>query len=121
MVRELDGLVDFLGARECGDGGRDEVIVNTANNLQINAQQNEPARCGLTVSWAAYGYLPCGFPPGRWVSAEAATDLTAGGVLGLLSSLDAVEATRADVRSLGLLVAMTDVFQSSSAGKWWMP
>ena len=48
-----------------------------------------------------------GFVFGRWLSAEAATDFTAAGVLGLLKSFDAFEATRADVCSLeGLLVAI---------------
>lgn len=59
------------------------------------------------------GHLPFGLPAGRWVSAEAATDFTAAEVLGLLNNLDAVEATRADVCSLGIfLVAKMDTFQS---------
>jgi hypothetical protein len=32
-----------------------------------------------------------GFALGRWVSADAATDFTAAGVLGLLNSFDAFE------------------------------
>lgn len=50
------------------------------------------------------------FPPlfGAWVSADAATDLTAFGVLGLLKSLEAFEATDCEVRSL-LAILISDL------------
>lgn len=81
-----------------------------------------PHKAGSRSNGQQRGYLPFDFPPGRCVSAEAATDLTAAGVLGLLNSLDAVEATRAEVCSLGVfLVAKMDTFQSSRARKWQAP
>lgn len=39
-----------------------------------------------------------------WVNADAATDLTAAGVRGLLNSFAAVEATRAEVCSLAVFL-----------------
>lgn len=56
------------------------------------------------------------------IQGQPHTDFTAAGVLGLLNSLEAVEATRADVCSLGVfLVAKMDTFQSSRARKWQAP
>lgn len=55
---------------------------------------------------------PFGLVLGRWVRAEAATAFTRPGVLGLLNSFEASEATRAEVCSLGVfLLAMMDTFQ----------
>lgn len=52
-----------------------------------------------------------------WVSADAATDLTAAGVRGLLNSFAAVDATRAEVCSLaGFLEDM--FFPLTVRGKW---
>ena len=50
------------------------------------------------------------FPPlfGAWVSADAATDLTAFGVFELLKSLEAFEATDCEVRSL-LAILISDL------------
>ena len=77
-----------------------------------------PYEAGSQSTEQRWGHLPFGLPPGRWVSAEAATDFTAAEVLGLLNSLDAVEATRADVCSLGVfLVAKMVIFQSSCVRK----
>jgi len=55
---------------------------------------------------------------GRWVSADAATDFTEAGVLGLLNSLDAVDATRAEVCSFdGFLEAMVVSLSQLQCGK----
>jgi hypothetical protein len=56
-------------------------------------------------SWMRY--RPFGFPPARCVNADAATDFTAADDFGLLNSLAALDATRAEVCSLmGFLVTM---------------
>jgi hypothetical protein len=53
-----------------------------------------------------------------WVSADAATDLTAAGVRGLLNSLAAVDATRAEVCSfVGFLEDMDFPYQFAERGK----
>lgn len=53
-----------------------------------------------------------------WVSVDAATDLTAAGVRGLLSNFAAVEATRAEVFSFaGFLVDMRVPYQFAERGK----
>ena len=52
-----------------------------------------------------------------WVNADAATDLTAAGVRGLLNSFAAVDATRAEVCSfVGFFVDM--IFPLTVRGKW---
>jgi hypothetical protein len=64
----------------------------------------------------------CYFPFGLlvltfWVNADAATDLTAAGVRGLLNSFAAVDATRAEVCSFaGFFVDMIFSFYSSPDG-----
>lgn len=61
------------------------------------------ALCGLQKT----NYLVFFGALGRWVKADAATAFTLAGVLGLRSSLAAVDATRADVCSLeGFFVAI---------------
>ena len=53
-----------------------------------------------------------------WVSADAATDLTAAGVRGLLSNFAAVEATRAEVfSSAGFLDDIRFPYQFVGSGK----
>jgi hypothetical protein len=76
------------------------------------APAESPLQAGSGSTELRKNQRPLGFAPGRWVSAEAATDFTAAGVLGLLNSFDAVEATRADVCSVGVfLVAKVSTFQ----------
>jgi hypothetical protein len=55
---------------------------------------------------------------GLWVSADAATDFTDTGVLGLLNSLEAVDATRAEVCSFeGFLDAIEISLSGLQRGK----
>lgn len=72
-------------------------------------------KCSLEIIWggrvisrpACVGETGYFFLPGRWVSADAATLLTAFGVFGLLSSLPALDATFLDVVSFLAIVIAT--------------
>lgn len=71
-----------------------------------------PRGAGSGSRRCCWRHRPFDLTLGRWVNAEAATDFTAAGVFGLLSSFDAVDATRAEVCSFGVfLVAMMDSYQ----------
>ncbi len=63
-------------------------------------------------------YLPFDLPVLIfWVSADAATDLTAAGVRGLLNSFAAVDATRAEVCSFAVFLEDM-LFPLTVRGKW---
>jgi len=78
-----------------------------------------PDICARQASGGNRDYLPFDLLAlAFWVKADAATDLTAADVRGLLSNLAAVEATRADVCSfVGFLEDMVFPYQFAERGK----
>jgi hypothetical protein len=91
-------------------------IPGVGRNLEKPDEEHEacltPAPCCPLIT-CPFALLGLAF----WVSADAATDLTDAGVRGLLNSLAAVDATRAEVCSfVGFLEDMG--FSLSVRGKW---
>ena len=102
-----DRSTDVVLRQQQGDG--EEVLIDarslSPSGLRCPALQLHRREKARTAAGHRPGstrpYLPLGLlEPTFWVSAEAATDFTAAGVRGLLSSLEAVVATRAEVVSL---------------------
>jgi len=75
----------------------------------LGRAKKKPAYCGLGLHLLCADQRPFGLLATRWVSADAATDFTAAEDFGLLKSLAALVATRAEVCSLvGFFEAIFD-------------